>query len=104
MAVGRGVATPGSGTTESGGMVVCREEGEERHENGLHPGHITFTYVRYTKNDVVVRTFMSIGVYTHIQYTGYRSTRLTSRIDCCLLRRAGEGQRHWRQGRDAHVG
>ena len=96
MAVGRGVAAPGSGTTEGWEVVACREEGEERHENSLHPGHITFTYVRYTKNDVVVRTFMSIGVYTHMQYTGYRSTRLTSRIDWCLLRRTGEGQRHWK--------
>ena len=47
VAVGRGVATPGSGNTESGGMVACREEGEERHENGLHPGHIPLTYIRY---------------------------------------------------------
>ena len=46
---GRGVATPGSGNTESGGLVACREEGEERHENGLHPGHIPLTYIRYTK-------------------------------------------------------
>ena len=30
-----------------GGGVVCREEGEERHENGLHPGHIPLTYIRY---------------------------------------------------------
>ena len=61
----RGVAAPGSANTESGELVVCREEGEERHKNGLHPGHIPFTYIRYTKNDVGVRTFMSIGVYTH---------------------------------------
>ena len=48
MGGGRGVGAPETGNTESGGMVVCREEGEERHENGLHPGHIPFTYVRYT--------------------------------------------------------
>ena len=40
---GRGVRAPKSGNTESGWLVVCREEGEERHENGLHPGHIPFT-------------------------------------------------------------
>ena len=36
-------------TQESGGMVACREEGEERHKNSLHPGHIPFTYIRYTE-------------------------------------------------------
>ena len=49
MGGGRGVRAPESGNTESGGMVVCREEGEERHENGLHPGHIPLTYIRYTE-------------------------------------------------------
>ena len=43
------MGAPETGNTESGGMVVCREEGEGRHENGLRPGHIPFTYVRYTK-------------------------------------------------------
>ena len=32
-----------------GEVVVCREEGEERHENGLYPGHIPLTYIRYTE-------------------------------------------------------
>ena len=41
----RGVAAPGSANTESGGLVGCREEGDERHKNGLHPGHIPFTYI-----------------------------------------------------------
>ena len=36
MAVGRGVATPGSGNTESGEVVACREKGEERHEKSIH--------------------------------------------------------------------
>ena len=36
-------------TQESGGLVACREEGEERHKNSLHPGHIPFTYIRYTE-------------------------------------------------------
>ena len=45
---GRGVGAPESGNTESGGLVACREQGDERHENGLHPGHIPFTYIRYT--------------------------------------------------------
>ena len=43
------MAASGSGTTESGGMMRCREEREERYENGLHPGHIPFTYIRYTE-------------------------------------------------------
>jgi len=46
---GRGVGAPESGTTEGGEVVVCREEGEERHENGLYPGHIPLTYIRYTE-------------------------------------------------------
>ena len=45
---GRGVGAPETGNTESGGLVACREEGVERHENGLHPGHIPLTYIRYT--------------------------------------------------------
>ena len=32
MGGGRGVAAPGSGNTESGRLVACREEGEERHK------------------------------------------------------------------------
>ena len=55
MGVGRGVAAPGSGNTEGWEVVACREDGEERHENGLHPGHIPFTYIRYTKCGAVNR-------------------------------------------------
>ena len=46
MGGGRGVGAPKSGNTESGGVVACREEGEERQENDLHPDHIPFTYIR----------------------------------------------------------
>ena len=46
---GGGVGAPETGNTESGGMVACREEGEERYENGLHPGHIPLTYIIYTE-------------------------------------------------------
>ena len=46
---GRDVGAPETGNTESGGMVACKEEGEERHENSLHPGHIPLTYIRYTE-------------------------------------------------------
>ena len=49
MGVGRGVGAPESGNTVSGGLVACREKGEERHENGLHPGHIPFTNIGYTE-------------------------------------------------------
>ncbi len=64
---------PESGTTEGGEVVVCREEGEERHEKGLHPGHIPYTLdiprtVWWSEPSYVYR------VHTHMQYTCYRST------------------------------
>ena len=43
------MGAPETGNTESRGLVVCREEGEKGHENGLYPGHIPFTYIRYTE-------------------------------------------------------
>ena len=47
---GRGVRAPESGNTrEWGDGGVYREEGEERQRNSLHPGHIPFTYIRYTE-------------------------------------------------------
>ena len=74
MAVGRGVATPGSGTTEGiggeGVVMGCIEEGEE---------NITcipsrFTYISHSENGVPTTisggtSNVCSGLHPHMQYT-----------------------------------
>ena len=77
MAVGRGVAAPGSGTTEGegGGVVMGCDEEEEENITCI-PSH--FTCISHSENGVQTTinggtSNVCRGLHPHMQYTLYTS-------------------------------